>query len=209
MPRPGPALLGLALLLAACSGGSGGSGGGSIADNGLDGFGTIYWRYYSTSYAPTDIAFAGGSGQLLTQILGNPFGGPQEQFDTAVTNAMYGAHFGPPTRFTTTPVGNFKRIFAVRLVFDATYPVTVNTICSIPPESPKRTAPGNGTVRLSAAFCQSGDALTYLDAGGSGYSGPDDPRFVQFIRQVTTRLFPPQNPELRRGQEQHCKFNTC
>ena len=122
---------------------------------------------------------------------------------------MYGAHFGPPTHFTTTPVGNFKRIFAVRLVFDATYPVTVNTICSIPPESPKRTAPGNGTVRLSAAFCQSGDALTYLDAGGSGYSGPDDPRFVQFIRQVTTRLFPPQNPELRRGQEQHCKFNTC
>jgi len=202
MSRFGSALLGLAFLLAACSGGSGGGSSRGSAGNGLDGFGTIYWTYYSTSYDPTDIGHVGGS-QLLTQILGNPFGGPQQLFDTAVTNAMYGAHFGPPTHFTTTPVGNFKRIFAVRLVFDATYPVTVNTICSIPPESPQRMGPGDGTVRLSAAFCQSGDALTYLDAGGSGYSGPNDPRFVQLIKQVTMTLFPPQNPELRRGHEVH------
>ena len=68
---------------------------------------------------------------------------------------MYGAHFGPPTHFTTTPKGSFQRKFDVRLVFDSVYPMSVNTICAAPPQQPPaRTSPGNGSVSLSAAFCQ-------------------------------------------------------
>jgi hypothetical protein len=51
------------------------------------GRGTIYWRYYDYGYTPIrDISFAGGSGELLTRILGDPFNLPQDQFEK-----------GPPT----------------------------------------------------------------------------------------------------------------
>ena len=78
MPRLKPLLTGLALLLTACANGSPGS-----AVN--LGSGTIYWRYYDSDYTPIqDISFAGGSGELLTQILGDPFNSPQDQFDGIV-----------------------------------------------------------------------------------------------------------------------------
>jgi hypothetical protein len=71
-----------------------------------------------------------------------------------------------------------------------------------------RNAAANGAVSLWAAFCQEGRALTYLEAGGSGYTDPDDPRFVQFIQNVTFKLFPPinpNNPNFRSGHADHCR----
>ena len=193
---------GLALLLAACSTGShsGNSGAGL-------GSGSISWTYYDTSYTPIqDVSIAGGSGQLLTQIMGNPFNVDQEQFDNAVTDAMYGAHFGPPTHFTAAPAGDFKRIFYVRLGFGGPNPLSINTICTIPPAPPERNPTANGSVSLSAAFCQEGRVVTYLEASGSGYTGPNDPRFAEFIKNVTFGLFPPKNPtnpNFRDGQSGH------
>jgi hypothetical protein len=199
MPRVKSALLALSLLLAACTSGS--SGGKSYSS------GSIYWTYYDTSYTPIqDIAMAGGSGQLLTQVLGNPFDVDQEQFDKATTDAMYGAHFGPATHFTTTPNGSFKRKFYVRLAFDG---AGINSICTSPPSPPARNAKPSGSVSLDAAFCQDGEVLSYLEGGGSGYSGPEDPRFVEFMRQVTTNLFPPNNSTLRRGQPGNCQWPGC
>jgi hypothetical protein len=166
--------------------------------------GIIYWTYLDTAYTPiTDISFAGGSGQLLTQILGNPFSLPQEQFDKAVTDAMYGAHFGPATHFTTTPIGGYgQRPFYVRLVFGSSYPISINTICIVPPEAP-RIGANHGEVRVSAAFCQEGRVLTYLEGGGSDYTGADDPRFAAFIRNVTFNLFPPNNPNNPNHRDGH------
>jgi hypothetical protein len=181
----------------------------SPGNSGSLGSGVIHWTYYDYSYTPvSDIAMAGGSGQLLTQILGNPFNVDQEQFNKAVTGAMHGAHFGPATNFTAEPAGDFKRIFYVRLGFGGDSPLSVNTICTIPPAAPERNAAANGTVSLSAAFCQEGRVLTYLEAGGSGYTDPDDPRFVQFIQNVTFKLFPPtnpNNPNFRSGHPDHCR----
>src|SRR5258708_3497555 len=182
-------MLVLALLLAACTAGSSGSK--SLSS------GSIYWTYYDTSYTPIqDIAMAGGSGQLLTQVLGNPFNVDQEQFDKAVTDAMYGAHFGPATHFTTTPNGSFKRKFYVRLAFDG---AGINSICTSPPSAPERNAKATGSVTLDAAFCQEGEPLSYLEGGGSGYSGPNDPRFIDIMHELTFNLFPPTNPTPRPG----------
>jgi hypothetical protein len=205
MPQINAVLIGLALLLAACTNSPPGSS--------SFGGGTIHWTYYDYSYTPiADISIAGGSGQLLAQILGNPFNVDQEQFDKAVTDAMYGAHFGPPTHFTSAPLGSFKRIFYVRLGFGGLSPLSINTICTIPPALPQRNATANGSVSLSAAFCQEGRVLTYLEAGGTGYTGPNDPRFAEFIKNVTFRLFPPNNPNnpnFRNGQADHCHRHMC
>jgi hypothetical protein len=64
-------------------------------------------------------------------------------------------------------------------------------------------------VSLSAAFCQSGEPLSYLEAGGSGYRGPTDPRFIELIHEVTFNLFPPQNSTLRRRQPGNCRMPGC
>ena len=200
---------GLALFLAACSTGSrSGDPGAGLSS------GSISWTYYDYSYTPIqDISMAGGSGQLLTQIMGNPFNVDQEQFDKAVTDAMYAAHFGPPTHFTTEPEGSFKRIFYVRLGFGGPNPLSINTICTIPPAPAARNETANGSVSLAAAFCQEGRPLTYLEGGGKGYTGPDDPRFIAFMKNVTFRLFPPNNPNnplMRDGQSGGChRHLTC
>ena len=54
--------------------------------------------------------------------------------------------------------------------------------------------------------------MTYLEAGGSGYTGPDDPRFTAFIKNVTFNLFPPNNPNnpnFRNGQSNQCHRHMC
>jgi len=203
--RVTPALIALSLLLAACSSGRSKGDPGLVAN-----IGSIYWTYYDTSYTPiSDISIAGGSGQLPTQVMGNPFDVDQEEFDKGVTDAMYAAHFGPPTHFTTEPTGSFKRMFYVRLAFGGTGAASINTICTEAPVPPSRNPHANGSVSLSAAFCQSGEPLSYLEAGGSGFTGPRDPRFVAFMQQVTFNLFPPQNSTLRKGQPGNCNWPNC
>src|SRR5260370_39373951 len=78
--------------------------------------GMISYSWLSYSYSPRDIAYAGGPGELWTEVAGNPFGATRAEFDQAVTRAMYGPHFGRPTEFTTTPGPSARRMFHVRLL---------------------------------------------------------------------------------------------
>src|SRR5262245_12010654 len=130
----------------------------------------MYNRYIYPTYRPDDISFAGASGQLYTEVLGNPFAVPKPVFDLAVTRAMHGAHFGPATNFTTTPTPGLNRSFRVRLPFNANALSTWNRICVGPPP-PVEPSPGGGAVSLSAAFCQDDLALTFLNAEAAGFSG--------------------------------------
>jgi hypothetical protein len=171
--------------------------------------GVIYNHYVYPSYRPDDIAFAGASGQLWTEVLGNPFAVPKPVFDEAVTRAMHGAHFGPATDFTTTPTRGLSRTYHVRLMFNANALSTWNNICADNPPI-VTPSPAAGAVSLSAGFCQDDLGLTFLNAEASDFSGPDDPRFARFIADVTMKLFPVQNnPELLPEHERPCGFPAC
>jgi hypothetical protein len=51
--------------------------------------------------------------------------------------------------------------------------------------------------------------LTYLEAGGTGYTGPNDARFAAFIKNVTPPSNP-NNPNFREGQPGGCRrFMFC
>jgi hypothetical protein len=165
----------------------------------------INYTWLSYSYSPRDIAYAGGPGELWTEISGNPFFGTKEDFDQLVTQSMYGAHFGPPTKFTTTPGPDARRIFHVRLLFNGVA-TDWGAICNGPPQ-PIQGAPTNRVV-LYAAFCQGNDALSFLRAAGD-FTGPKDPAFDRFMRDVTMKLFPPQNNELFRNNNEHCHTFGC
>jgi len=170
------------------------------------GSGFISYTKLSYSYSPRDIAYAGGSGELWTEIGGNPFAVPQADFDQAVTDAMYAAHAGPPTKFTTNPGPTARRMFHVRLLFNGP-PSNSSLICAGPP--PAVPAPSGGSFTLYAAFCQDADSLAFLQAQGDSFSSPTDPDFREFIRQVTAHLFPPQNPQLFRNSPGSCRQNNC
>jgi len=165
----------------------------------------ISYSWLSYSYSPHDIAYAGGPGELWTEVAGNPFFGTKADFDQLVTSSMYAAHFGPPTKFTTTPGPTARRIFHVRLMFNGTA-TDQGAICQGPPQ-PIQGAPGNSIV-LYAAFCQGNDALSFLRAAGD-FSGPKDPAFVEFMHDVTMKLFPSQNNELFRNNNDNCHQWSC
>ncbi len=165
----------------------------------------INYSWLSYSYSPRDIAYAGGPGELWTEVSGNPFFGTKADFDQLVTGSMYGAHFGPPTKFTTTPGPTARRIFHVRLLFNGTA-TDQGAICNGPPE-PIQGAPGSSIV-VYAAFCQGNDALSFLRAAGD-FRGPKDPAFIAFIHDVTMKLFPPQNNELFRNGNSSCHQWAC
>jgi hypothetical protein len=183
MPRTVQAFSIVALLaLAACSG-----------STGFGGAGRIDYTRVDTAYSRADFAYAGSGRDMATDILGNPFPGvTQAAFDSAVTTAMHGAHFGPPTNFTTTPGESARPAYRVRLLWNGPLSANGNALCTDDPVQGGGGEPG-GKARLVAAFCNSGDASTYVVGSVDGVSGPDDPRFVGFVRQVTLKLFPPRD----------------
>ena len=110
----------------------------------------ISYSWLSYSYSPREIAYAGGPGELWTEVAGNPFMGTKADFDQIVTQSMYGAHFGPPTHFTTMPGPNARRVFHVRLLFNGTA-TDQGQICNGPPQTIQG-APTSGDVGVAGGL---------------------------------------------------------
>ncbi len=154
--------------------------------------GVIDYVHLEPGYRPQQFAYAAGGRDLEADIQGNPFAMPKEEFDSAVTGAMRGAHFGQPTNFTTTPDYSAREGYRVRLLFNGPGASSGRIVCAggaavVGP------SPESGNVRLLAAFCNGEYPLSYLSAHVSGIEDAHDPAFRDFMRQVTTNLFPPQN----------------
>ena len=149
---------------------------------------------FYAAYTPTVLNYAATRGGMLTEITGNPFDVPQEDLDRAITEAMRGAHFGPTIDFITVPPEDYKVPYRVVMVFDAAQGHTEAKLCrsehGITPQTGDR-------VRVHAALCAKESPLTAVSGSIAEADGPDDPRFRRLIRQITTNLFPPDNPDRR------------
>lgn len=185
--------LAAALALGACAAGSGIGGG------------RIDFVRVETAYSRADFAYAGAGRDLTTEILGNPFVGvAQAAFDQSVTDAMQGAHFGPRTHFTTAPDETARPVYRVRMLWNGPPGTNGGALCDGTPLAGG--GPASGEVRLIAAFCRSDRPATYLSGSVDGVTGPDDPRFIGFIRQVTSQLFPPRDGIF---ESDSCMWATC
>lgn len=165
---------------------------------GCSGMPVIDYVHLEPGYRAQQFAYAAGSRDLKTDIQGNPFAMPKEEFDATVTDAMQGAHFGQPTHFTTTPGDSARPRYRVRLLFNGPLASSGRIVCAGDPAI-VGPSPEGGNVRLLAAFCNGPYPLSYLSAHVSGIGDARDPAFRRFMRNVIANLFPPQN----RQEQEH------
>lgn len=149
---------------------------------------------FYAAYTPTVLNYVSTRGGMLTEVSGNPFDVPQEELEQAITQSMRGSHFGPTVDFITKPPDDYTSPYRVVMVFDAAPHHTEAKLCrfnhGIGPQTGDR-------VRVHAALCAKESPLTSVSGSIPEASGPVDPRFQHLIRQITTNLFPPYNPDRR------------
>ncbi|GIK96040.1 MAG: hypothetical protein BroJett029_02490 [Alphaproteobacteria bacterium] len=169
--------------------------------------GKIHYVRVESGYSRSDFAYGAAGRDMTTEILGNPFPGiSQAAFDQAVTDAMQGAHFGRPTHFTTTPDDSARPVYRVRMLWNGPLSANGGRLCDGTDFEGGGGPHPDGEARLLVAFCRSDRPATYLVGSIGGVTGPDDPRFVSFVRQVTTQLFPPRDGTFEPGE---CNWQTC
>jgi hypothetical protein len=181
----------------------------------------------ASTYDAGEFAYAAAGRDLHVVIVGNPFGGDQDAFETAVTDAMQGRHWGQATNFTTTPGDDARLSFRVVLIFDpppggddARLSFRVVLIFDPPPGMNAarqcreealavQTVPADSQIELSAAFCSGDSARTRIRGRVSGAKGPQDRAFRELVGQVTNGLFPPDRgrnrPDRGRNRSGGCR----
>ena len=160
------------------------------------GFATTQWTKDPLPlYDQGTLTYAAGDLGLRTVIRGRPFGGSAESFESAVTDAMYGQHFGPAVDFKTVlehePADNYRAV----LVFDAPPSVRNDRLCDDLATLPRldgSVGQEAGAVSVVAAFCLNRTALTAV-VGSTRAASAEDPAFRALMGQLTRDLFPPVN----------------
>lgn len=146
----------------------------------------------SPVYKASEFAYAGAGRDLRVVVAGNPFGGDQGEFESAVTGYMQGNHWGQPTNFSTTPGETARQTYHVVMLFNPPKTFPGMKLCRENPADLPTEAKEAGIV-LFAAFCRRNESLTeikgYIEAAG----GPADPNFGDLVAAVTQGLFPPQH----------------
>ena len=152
------------------------------------------------AYQLNEVFYAGSAGAMRTVVTGDPFGVGRERFDEAVTDAMYGHHFGPDMEFVTEPADDLNRHYKVVMMFDAPLSMGGRAICGAnsgvqTAAATEMPAPApDQPVHVVAAFCRDDHPLTEL-AGVMIRTTVDDPAFRDFVGDVTMQLFPASNQE--------------
>jgi hypothetical protein len=169
--------LGLVLALAGCS------------------MGKIDFRQVNSGYDATQGQWVPYTKGMNADISGNPFAMPQKDFNKLVSEAIQAKGY--------VPTGTGPRI---RLVFNNAAP-DGNYICESSGDTGDAVGrPGDGRVKVSAAYCSGGAALTYATGSITDVTSPDDPRFKDYLRNLVVYLFPtPETP----GVSNFCMGMGC
>lgn len=158
---------------------------------------TITQPAYVGTFNPLTLGYIAGKGPLYTQIVGNPFPASDEELGRIITSTMVGAHFGPEIQFTTERDPTNPSPYRVVMVLNPGQGVDPRGMCRSAPQ-PTDSTPGPtvGPLHVTAALCAGKYRETSLSGSIAAVNSPDDAAFRALIRQMTTELFPPRNPNL-------------
>ena len=151
----------------------------------------ISHTYVSDHYRPQELSYAAARGGMLTEVTGNPFDAPKAALDSTVTKAMEEAHFGPELDFFTVPPEGYSSAYRVVVLFNPARNANGVKLCSSP-DRPRENR--QGSLGVLASLCSSDTRINTAGGSLTGATGPDDPVFERFMRQLSLELFPSQNP---------------
>lgn len=172
------AALGLAALVGACAGQP-----------------RLYHEQITPNYTVSQYNYAAGRRDFLTVVRGDPFGMGEAGFQDAVIEVLNRNQPRPqPTRFTATPDESARTEYRTVLLFDPPSVMTSHAICRAAQDQAPAAAgepqDQNDRVRVAAAFCWGGGALTSITGEVADVDSVDDPAFETLISQLVYRLFP-------------------
>jgi hypothetical protein len=148
--------------------------------------GTAFYDANGQSLRLSDIS---SNGTIEVDVGGNPFNVPPEVLASAVAGAMNQAGYAPAVTFSATPLG-YLHTFSVRIILNPPAGMSYVGFCAGTPPTPPGT-PGARPIHLLGAVCQEQRWLAFVDRELIDASGPEDPRFVAFIREETVKLMAP------------------
>lgn len=139
-------------------------------------------------YVDGDLEYAAQSGELRTEVYGNPYGMGGARFTSTVTGLMKGANLGREVTFTASPKGPGSGPYHAVMVFNAATGTSPHEVCSAPAKIP--TGPRGTALTLLSGFCIGDTLLSTADGTTFGVAATEDPRFRELVRGVTLALFP-------------------
>ncbi|RDD63246.1 hypothetical protein [Ferruginivarius sediminum] len=152
---------------------------------------------YRSSYDPSLLSYAASKGGMKTEILGAPFPtGERTQLERAVTNRLEQAAPGPRMAFFTEAPADYTSPYRVVLLFDPAPGQPLHDLCNRPD---LKSQPGDGPVKVTAAFCSSDRAITRVAGSVGNVQSADDPAFQNLIGQIAHGLFPTNNIDQNNG----------
>ena len=142
------------------------------------------------SYTPEDAGYGARRGRdLPAVIIGNPFQVPVDVTAAAVNSGM---RDGGPAPSMSGPQAAVAPLRVIWQLEGGTR--TANDICDR--RNPLAlTTGGSASLNIVATFCRGDYAMTQVIGSADPVDDPRHPEFVNFIRQMTTNLFPPRNTD--------------
>jgi hypothetical protein len=165
--------------------------------SGCAGQSLVYNSEISPSYRPTAYGYGAGRRDLTTQIHGDPFQGPEQEFQAGFVELLNRHQpMLQPTHFTLTPGPSARPIYRAVYLLNHAHAIP-DQLCREPLVVPKVDL--GTTVRVTAAFCQWQGYLSTV-TGEVEADGLDDPKLDNLIGQINLLLFPPVDPSEDKGK---------
>lgn len=143
------------------------------------------------SYTPEDAGYGSRRGRdLPAVIVGNPFPAPPEVVAQAISLGMRDGGRGP----------GMSGIDAARAPQRVIWQLGGGTLTGAEVcdrRNPLGLGTGGASGMVIATYCRGDSAMTQAYGTFDRVADPNDPAFINFIRQITVNLFPPQNPDFR------------
>ena len=155
---------------------------------------TTMSRVYGAG-VPSLFTYAAGGRDMRTVVVGNPFSAPRTEVEKAITDAMQGNHYGPPTRFTTEPSANARAGYRIVIMFDPPRTLPNRVVCG--GTEGLRADPDGERLRLLTAFCTQDTLRSQVVATMAPVASPHAPAFRDLIAASMWDLIPAIDPATR------------
>jgi hypothetical protein len=156
--------------------------------------GTVVGSPYFSSYDVAMVGYAGRSGGLLVETLGNPFEAPNAEVARIVAKHMEGANAGPAVPFVSEKAEGASPIYRLRVGLNAG--ISAEGLCKADAAAEGSNGQASGPQRIDAvmAFCSGQKRISSVRGHAAGISEPEDQRLRALLRIMTRQILPPVDP---------------